>query len=60
LDSAAGERYKGTSADKFSVASSADVADFWKQIHQDNASIFTAFTSSQLFVYKNKAVLAVK
>ena len=54
LDSATGQLYKGTTAEKVSGASSADVADFRKAALQDNAAILTGITSSQLLVYKNK------
>ena len=55
LDSATGEPYKGTSADKIAVSSPAsDVADFRKAVHLKNTSILTGITSSQLLVYKNK------
>ncbi|MFN7883395.1 MAG: hypothetical protein ACK5PF_10340 [bacterium] len=55
LDAATGLPYKGSSADKVSVSSSADVADFRKAVQAENASILTGITSSQLLVYKNKA-----
>ena len=55
LDSATGQPYKGTSADKVSVSSSADVADFRDAVKTKNSSILTGITSSQLLVYKNKA-----
>jgi hypothetical protein len=55
FDSATGEPYKKTTADKVSVSSSADVADFRKAVQAENASILIGITSSQLLVYKNKA-----
>ena len=54
LDSATGEPYKETSADKVSVSSSADVADFREAVHLKNSSILTGIDSSQLVVFKNK------
>ena len=55
LDSAAGEPYKRTSADKVSVSSSADVADFRKAVCLKHSNKLTGIASSQLIVYKNKA-----
>ena len=54
LDAATGNPYKGTTADKVSVSSSADVADFRDAAHLKNSSILTGIASSQLLVYKNK------
>jgi hypothetical protein len=59
VDSVTGEPYKGTSADKVAVSSSADVADFQKAIKNNDkedgeAAVLTSFKSSQLIVYKNK------
>ena len=54
LDST-GEPYKGTTASKVSVSSSADVDDFREAVKAKNSSILTDVASSQLFVYKNKA-----
>jgi hypothetical protein len=54
LDSTSGLAYKNTTADKVSVSSSADVADFRKQVHKENNTILKDTTSSQLVVYKNK------
>ena len=60
LDSATGEPYKKTSADKVSVSCSADVADFRDAVKKKDrddgdAAVLTPFKSSQLLVYKNKA-----
>jgi hypothetical protein len=55
LDSATGQPYKGTSATKVSVASSADLDDFRDAVKSKNSSILTGIASSQLIVYKNKA-----
>jgi hypothetical protein len=55
LDSATGEPYKGTSASKVPVSSSADVDDFRKAVLEDNSAILTGIARSQLLVYKNKA-----
>ena len=56
FDSATGKPYKGTSADKVSVSSLADVTDFRDAVHLKNStSILAGIASSQLIVYKNKA-----
>ena len=55
LDSSTGEPYKGTSAEKVSVSSSADVADFRDAVQAKNSSILTGIDASQLLVFKNKA-----
>ena len=57
LDSVTGEPYKGTTADKVSVSSSADVADFRDAVIEkfEKSSVLTGYASSQLLVYKNKA-----
>jgi hypothetical protein len=55
VDSITGQPYKGTSADKVSIASTADVADFRDAVKIKNAPILTGITSSQLLVYKSKA-----
>eukprot|EP00804_Cyclotella_cryptica_P001862 CCRYP_019353-RA/>CCRYP_019353-RA protein AED:0.08 eAED:0.08 QI:0/-1/0/1/-1/1/1/0/338 len=55
LDSVTGLPYKGTNANKVSVSTSADVADFREAAHLKNSSILTGITSAQLTVYKNKA-----
>ena len=59
VDSTTGEPYKGTSADKVSVSSSSDVADFRDAVKKKDkddgdAAILTICKSSQLLVYKNK------
>jgi hypothetical protein len=54
VDSVTGEPYKGTSADKVAVSSSADVADFRKAVKVENSSVLTGIDSSQIIVYKNK------
>ena len=59
LDSATGESYKGTTADKVSIAAMADEADFRDAVKIKNAPILTGITSSQLIVYKNKAAWMV-
>jgi hypothetical protein len=60
LDAATGNPYKGTSADKVAVSSSADVADFRKAVKAENSTILTDFVSSQLFVYKNSTAFLGK
>ena len=59
LDSATGEPYKGTTAEKVAVSSTADVADFREAViekfDKQKSSLLTGFASSQLLVYKNKA-----
>jgi hypothetical protein len=56
LDAATGNPYKGTTADKVAVSSSADVADFRDAvIEKQKSSVLTGIASSQLLVYKNKA-----
>jgi len=56
-DSATGEPYKGTTADKVAVSSSADVADFRDavQLKYDKPNYLKDIPSSALLVYKNKA-----
>ena len=53
-DAATGLPYKGTSCDKVSVSSFADVVDFRDAVHAKNSSILTGITSSQLLVFRNK------
>ena len=58
-DSVTGLPYKETSADKVSVSSSSDVADFRDAVKKKDkddgdAAVLTPFKSSQLTVYKNK------
>lgn len=55
FDSSTGQPFLGTTADKVSVSTSADVADFRDAVHTKNASILTGIDASQLLVYKNKA-----
>jgi hypothetical protein len=57
LDSATGKPYKGTSADKVAVSSSADVADFRDavQLKYDKPNYLKDIPSGALIVYKNKA-----
>lgn len=55
LDSATGEPYKGTAADKVSVSLSADVADFRDAVKEKDkddgdAAVLPTFKSSQLLV----------
>ena len=56
LDAATGLPYKGTSADKVSVSSSADVADFRKAVkaEYDTPNYLKDIPSGALRVYKNK------
>ena len=54
LDCATGESYKGTSTSSVLIPPDFFVAQFRKQIYQDNASILKGITSSQLIIYKNK------
>ena len=44
----------GTYAAKVPVSTDADVADFRKAVHDENASILSGIISSQLIVYNNK------
>ena len=55
LDSATGEPYKRTTADKVSVSSSADVADFRDAVKVKHSNKLSSVDASQLLVYKNKA-----
>jgi hypothetical protein len=60
VDSITGQPYKGTNADKVSIASTADVADFRDAVKKKDkddgdAAVLTPFKSSQLLVYKNRA-----
>jgi len=57
VDSITGQPYKGTTADKVSIASTADVADFRDAVKKKDkdAGVLNPFISSQLLVYKNKA-----
>ncbi|KAJ3214469.1 hypothetical protein HDU67_001654 [Dinochytrium kinnereticum] len=55
VDSASGLPYKGTTADKVSVASSADVADFRKAIKAKNSNMLSSVDADELLVYKNKS-----
>ena len=54
LDST-GEPYKGTTASKVSVSSSADVDDFRKAVKAENSNKLSTFDAADLLVYKNKA-----
>jgi hypothetical protein len=56
LDFATGKPYKGTTADKVSVSSLADVADFRDavQLKYDKPNYLKDIPSSALLVYKNK------
>lgn len=55
LDSATGQPYKGTTADKVAVSSSADVADFRNAVHLRNPNKLASVDAADLLVYKNKA-----
>ncbi len=57
LDSNSGLPYKGTTADKVSVASCADVADFRDAVKAkyDQPNYLKDIPSGALIVYKNKA-----
>ena len=55
LDSASGEPYKQTTADKVSVSSSADVADFRDAVKAKHSNKLSTFDAADLLVYKNKA-----
>jgi hypothetical protein len=56
LDSATGLPYKGTTADKVSVSSKADIADFRDAVKAKYAdSLLKRIASSELVAYKNKA-----
>jgi len=60
VDSITGQPYKGTTADKVSIASMADVADFRDAVKKKDkddgdAGVLNPFKSSQLLVFKNKA-----
>ena len=54
LDSATGEPYKRTSADKVRVSSSADVTDFREAVIAKNPNNLSSFDTSELMVYENK------
>ncbi len=56
LDSATGQPYKGSTADKVSVSSSADVADFRDAVKAkyDQPTYLKDIPSGALLVYKNK------
>ena len=55
LDSATGEPYKGTTADKVAVSSSADVADFRDAVKAKYSNKLSSVDSGELLVYKSKA-----
>jgi len=55
LDSATGEPYKKTTADKVAVASSADVADFRDAVKAKYSNKLSSVDAGELLVYKNKA-----
>ena len=55
LDSATGEPYKKTTADKVSVSFSADVADFRDAVKAKHSNKLSTFDAADLLVYKNKA-----
>ena len=55
LDSATGQPYKGTSADKVAVSSTADVADFRDAVKAKFSNKLSSFDAADLVVYKNKA-----
>jgi hypothetical protein len=57
VDSITGQPYKGTSADKVSIAFTADVADFRDavQLKYDKPNYLKDIPSGVLLVYKNKA-----
>ncbi len=51
------EPYNGTSAEKVSVSSSADVADFRDAVQAKNSSILTGITSSFSSFYDTKLII---
>ena len=55
VDSANGEPYKGTSAAKVSVSSSADVDDFRDAVKAKHSNSLSSVDAGALKVYKNKA-----
>jgi hypothetical protein len=55
LDSATGEPYKKTTADKVAVSSSADVADFRDAVKTKHSNKLSSFDAADLLVYKSKA-----
>ena len=55
VDAADGQSYKGTSADKVSVLSSADVADFRHAVKAENSNKLSSIDAADLLVFKNKA-----
>ena len=55
LNSATGEPYKGTSASKVSVSSSADLDDFRDAVKAKHSNKLSTFDDADLLVYKNKA-----
>jgi hypothetical protein len=54
LESATGEPYKRTNADKVSVAASADVADFRDAAHRKHTNKLSSFDAADLLVYRNR------
>ncbi len=53
-DAATGLPYKGTSCDKVSVSSSADVADFRDAVHAKNSNKLSSLDAADLLVFRNK------
>ena len=54
LDAATGEPYKGTTADKVALSSTADVADFRDAVKTKHSNKLSSFDAADLLVYKNK------
>jgi len=54
-DSKTGKPYMGTSADKISVPSSADIADFRDAVKAKNPNKLSSVDAADLLVFKNKA-----
>ncbi len=55
LDAATGEPYKGTTADKVALSSTADVADFRDAVKAKFSNKLSSVDAGELHVYKNKA-----
>lgn len=56
LDSESGQPYKSTFNDRVSLPQDADVVNLREAVMSKNSAILIGFVSSQLIVYKNKAV----
>lgn len=54
VDSATGQPYKGTTADKVAVSSTADVADFRDAVKAKYSNKLSSVDAGELLVYENK------